>query len=61
MFEMLASNKVSSANYLRFVRACIIKALTSSDKSTDQLKEALKGYEYLLLIDCKLLFVYTLE
>lgn len=45
MFEMLASNKVSSANYLRFVRACIIKALTSSDKSTDQLKEALKGYE----------------
>lgn len=45
MFEMLASNKVSSANYLRFVRACIIKALTSLDKSTDQLKEALKGYE----------------
>ena len=45
MFEMLASNKVSSANYLRFVRACIIKALTSSDKSTGQLKEALKGYE----------------
>lgn len=45
MFEMLASNKVSSANYLRFVRACIIKVLTSSDKSTDQLKEALKGYE----------------
>lgn len=45
MFEMLASNKVSSANYLRFVRACIIKALTSSDKSTDQLKKALKGYE----------------
>lgn len=45
MFEMLASNKVSSANYLRFVRACIIKALTSCDKSTDQLKEALKGYE----------------
>lgn len=45
MFEMLASNKVSGANYLRFVRACIIKALTSSDKSTDQLKEALKGYE----------------
>lgn len=45
MFEMLASNKVSSANYLRFVRACIIKALTSSDKSIDQLKKALKGYE----------------
>lgn len=45
MFEMLASNKVSSANYLRFVSACIIKALTSSDKSTDQLKKALKGYE----------------
>lgn len=45
MFEMLASNKVSSANYLRFVRACIIKALTSSDKSTDQLKKTLKGYE----------------
>ena len=45
MFEMLASNKVSSANYLRFVRACIIKALISSDKSTDQLKKALKGYE----------------
>ena len=45
MFEMLVSNKVSSANYLRFVRACIIKALTSSDKSTDQLKKALKGYE----------------
>lgn len=45
MFEMLASNKVSSANYLRFVSACIIKALISSDKSTDQLKKALKGYE----------------
>lgn len=45
MFEMLASNKVSGSNYLRFVRACIIKFLTSSDKSIEQLKEALKGYD----------------
>lgn len=45
MFEMLASNKISCANYLRLVRARIIKILSSSDKSVDQIKNALKGYD----------------
>lgn len=45
MFEMLASNKAPGANYLRYFRACIIKSLSTSEKSLTQIKEALKGYE----------------
>lgn len=45
MFEMLASNKAPSANYLRYLRACIIKSFSSSEKSLVQIKEALKGYD----------------
>ncbi len=45
MFEMLASNKAPSSNYLRYLRACIIKAFSTTEKNLDQLKEALKGYE----------------
>lgn len=45
MFEMLASNKAPGANYLRYLRACIIKSLSTTGKSLEQIKEALKGYE----------------
>lgn len=44
-FEMLASNKAPGANYLRYLRACIIKSLSTTKKSLVQIKEALKGYE----------------
>jgi len=45
MFEMLASNKAPGANYLRYLRACIIKSLSTTEKSPEQIKEALNGYE----------------
>lgn len=45
MFEMLASNKAPGANYLRYLRACIIKTLSTAEKSPEQIKEVLKGYE----------------
>lgn len=43
MFEMLASNKAFGADYLRYLRGSILKALSVSEKSVEQLKEALKG------------------
>lgn len=45
LFQMLASNKNSGADYLRYLRASIIKALEPSPKSLGQLKEALKNYQ----------------
>lgn len=45
LFQMLASNKTSGADYLRYLRASIIKALEPSPKSLGQIKEALKGYQ----------------
>lgn len=45
MFEMLASNKTPSANYLRYLRACIIKSLATTEKSLEQIKDSLKSYE----------------
>ena len=44
-FEMLASNKAYGADYLRFERACVIKALSSSWKTLLQIKDSLKNYE----------------
>lgn len=45
LFEMLASNKAPGADYLRYLRACIIKAFSSTEKSLKQIQTALKGYE----------------
>lgn len=45
LFQMLASNKTSGADYLRYLRASIIKVLEPSPKSLGQIKEALKGYQ----------------
>lgn len=45
LFQMLASNKTSGADYLRYLRSSIIKVLEPSPKSLGQLKEALKGYQ----------------
>jgi hypothetical protein len=45
MFEMLASNKAPGSDYLRYLRACLIKALSTSEKTLEQLQNALKGYE----------------
>ena len=42
MFEMLASNKAPNADYLRFQRACLLKALSSSWKTLKQLQVTLK-------------------
>lgn len=42
MFEMLASNKAPNAEYLRFQRACLLKALSSSWKTLEQLQVTLK-------------------
>lgn len=44
MFEMLASNKAHGADYLRYQRAAIIKALSSAEKTLEQLKTSLKEY-----------------
>ena len=41
-FKMLASNKNSGANYLRYLRASIIKVLEPSPKSLAQLKKSFK-------------------
>lgn len=46
LFEMLASNKAPSSDYLRFIRAYIIKSLISSEKTLEQLKEILRGYGF---------------
>lgn len=45
LFEMLASNKAPGADYLRYLRACIIRVLASAQKTIEQIKEALKEYE----------------
>jgi hypothetical protein len=45
MFEMLASNKTAGADYLRYERACLLKALSSTEKTLAQLKNAMAGYE----------------
>lgn len=45
MFEMLASNKTAGADYLRYERACLLKAFSSTEKSLAQLKTALSGYD----------------
>ena len=42
MFEMLASNKAPNAEYLRFQRVCLLKALSSSWKTLEQLQMTLK-------------------
>lgn len=42
MFEMLASNKAPDAEYLRFQRACLLKTLSSSWKTLEQLQVTLK-------------------
>lgn len=42
MFEMLASNKAPNAEYLRFQRACLLKALASYWKTLEQLQVTLK-------------------
>ncbi len=42
MFEMLASNKAPGADFLRYERACILKALSASDKTLEQIKKFLK-------------------
>lgn len=45
MFEMLASNKAPGSDYLRYQRACILKALSTTEKTLEQLQTALKGYD----------------
>ena len=45
MFEMLASNKAHGADYLRYQRATILKSLSTKEKTLDQVKEELKGYD----------------
>lgn len=45
MFEMLASNKAPGSDYLRYQRACILKALSATAKTLSQLQKALKGYD----------------
>lgn len=45
MFEMLASNKTHGANYIRYQRACILKAFSTTEKTLEQLQNALKGYD----------------
>lgn len=45
MFEMLASNKTPGADYIRYQRACLLHALSSTEKSPEQLQKALKGKE----------------
>lgn len=45
MFEMLASNKTPGADYIRYQRACLLKALSASSKTPEQLQAALREYE----------------
>lgn len=45
MFEMLASNKAPGSNYLRYQRACLLKAFSSTEKTLEQLQTALKAYD----------------
>lgn len=43
LFEMLASNKATDADYLRIERANIIKSITNNEKSLSQIQDALKA------------------
>ena len=45
MFEMLASNKAPGSNYLRYQRACLLKAFSATEKTLVQLQNTLKGYD----------------
>jgi len=40
---MLASNKVPDADFLRYKRANIIKAILNAEKTLQQIKNALEG------------------
>lgn len=51
MFEMLASNKTPGADYIRYQRACLIKAFSTTEKTLQQLQTALKGYALDMDID----------
>lgn len=51
MFEMLASNKAPGSDYLRYQRACILKAFASTEKTLEQLQKSLEGYELNIDID----------
>ena len=43
LYEMLASNKVPDADFLRYKRANIIKAILNAEKTLQQIKNALEG------------------
>lgn len=49
LFEMLASNKAPGSDYLRYLRACLIKSFSTTEKTLEQLQNSLKGYE--LVVD----------
>ncbi|MBD5455451.1 MAG: restriction endonuclease [Lachnospiraceae bacterium] len=51
MFEMLASNKAPGSNYLRYQRASLLKAFSTSEKTLEQLQKALKGYDPDITVD----------
>lgn len=44
LFEMLASNKAPGSDYMRYQRACILKAFSAAEKTLEQLQNGLKGY-----------------
>ncbi len=44
LFEMLASNKAPGSDYIRYQRACILKAFSTTEKTLEQLQKGLKGY-----------------
>lgn len=43
LFQMLASNKASGADYLRYLRASIVKSLEVSPKTLEQIQASLKA------------------
>lgn len=51
MFEMLASNKTPGADYMRYQRACLLKAFSTTEKTLQQLQAALKGYNLEVDVD----------
>lgn len=44
MFEMLASNKTPNAEFLRLQRAFLLKSISNSWKTPEQIQKALKEY-----------------
>ena len=44
LFEMLASNKAHGADYLRYQRAAVMKAMSSTEKSLEQIRQKLKDF-----------------